>query len=270
MPRRSIFSFSLRSPKPDAGPTHDQSAQTSPTDTASLHGDLEGDARYIPRQWQPNRLATLHVTPSEENLYLAAMASLDQPPPSLPLWADSAPQIPPHRQATPLDPTPPITAATRQRFNLPLSPKLVTSPSLPPEGLTVRDEFRSFAQLGPGTGQAGPGVGVSAGHGHRARHALVAFAEESTIRFHNFPHATLVQMEEELEVAWPRGFTRKQPTLDKLKDRSEETGHTWVVSLKGKVWRRAGHEELGLVVFTFQITCAAGRAVRISACGGSS
>jgi hypothetical protein len=203
--------------------------------------DLQGDARYIPRQWQPNRLATLYVSPSEENLYLAAMASLDQPPPALPLWSESAPQIPPHRQATPLYPNPPTTAASKQRFNLPLSPKLVTSPTLPPEGLTVRDEFRSFAQLR----NVGSALGV--GTESRAKHALVAFAEESTIRFHNFPHADLVQLEKDLEAAWPRGFTRKHPALDKLKDKSGDTGHTWVVSMRGKVWRKAGNEELGLV-----------------------
>lgn len=127
----------------------------------------------------------------------------------------------------------------------------------------MRDEFRSFAHMHtPGTGTGGMnGTGVGAG----GQHALVAFAEDSTIRFHNFPHRTLVQLEQDLEVAWPRGFSRKQPTLDKLKDRSEETGHTWIVSMKGRVWRKAGNEELALV---FMLFCVCRRLVGGGGIGG--
>lgn len=230
--RRSIFSFSLRSPKTSTEPpsTPTPSEPPTPSDIVSLPDDPE--ARYIPRQWQPNRLATFYVTPSEQNLYLAMMASLDAPAPQLPLWAESPPQLPPHNRHTVLDDTPPVVPSPPRpaHMRLPLSPKLVTSPTLPPEGLSVREEFRRL----PNDGQ------------QPSRHALMAFSDEAQIRFHNFPRSLLIAVDTALGEAWPKGVSSRHPPLDSMPQRQQggSEGDTWVVVLRGRVWKQAGNAEL--------------------------
>lgn len=57
-----------------------------------------------PIQFEPNRVVTLYVSPSERDLYLAAMSQLDQNPPLLPLWTDPAPELPHLNPIDRLDP----------------------------------------------------------------------------------------------------------------------------------------------------------------------
>ena len=181
----------------------------------------------IPIQFEPNRIATLYVTPSERNLYLAAMAQLDAPPQALPLWADPAPKLPgPPPLIDPVirgfSPAPhPLTTA-------PLSPKLVTSPGLPESGLQIREEFRAP------TVQAQP-----------ARHALVSLVPNSFLRFTGFPPETIVAVDRTLTENWPLGVYLKSEEMDAVR-RKEGDGQesTWRVELHGRAWRRKGSQEL--------------------------
>lgn len=109
--------------------------------------------------------------------------------------------------------------------------KLVTSPGMPIQGLSIREEFRSV-----------PGAEV-----HRSgEHALLALSDDSQLRFHNFPVDVLISVEEALKTAWPRGRRSAHPDLEELKRKSSarQEGNTWIVVLKGKVWRQAGNSEL--------------------------
>lgn len=160
------------------------------------------------------------------------MAQLDRAPPPLPLWTEPAPTLPavPHQPA--MDPTPPsVKSPPRKHVNLPMSPKFVTSPGMPIQGLSIREEFRSV-----------PGTSAS----RSSDHALLALSDESLLRFHGFPLDVLVAVEETLKEAWPRGRRTASPNLADVLKKPEEHrgGTTWIVVLKGNVWRQAGHSEL--------------------------
>jgi hypothetical protein len=230
--RKSFFRFSLRSP-PTPTPQEPTLEPIRDVDEVSLPSDPE--ARYIPRQWAPNRYQTLYVTPSERNLYLAAMAQLDQAPPPLPLWTDPAPVLPVVRHQTPLDPTPPSVKSPPKSFaRLPpaTGSKFVTSPGMPIQGLSIREEFRAAPR--------------GSTDGRSDQHALLALSDDSQLRFHNFPVDVLVAAEETLREAWPKGRRSAHPELADLmrKSKGRQEGNTWIVVLKGKVWRQAGNSEL--------------------------
>lgn len=224
--RKSIFSFF--SQKPSANST---SPTAQPQETQLNQGHIQEQTeqeRYIPRQWEPNRLATLYVSPSERNLYLTAMAQLDQNPPSLPLWSDPSPSLPLVQQQPPIDSTP-LSA-----IRIPLSPKLVTSPDLPIHGLSIREEFRSPIRRRI-SGKEG---------GEKQKHALLAFFGESGLRFHNFPIGVLGAINEAIKISWGRGIKGYSESLEGLSKKAKGKEIDWEITLRGKVWRQPGHSEL--------------------------
>jgi hypothetical protein len=93
-----------------------------------------------PIEFQPNRTATLYITPSDRNLYLTAMSQLDRPVPALPLWSESAPSLPSVRAEGPFE----AELPPRQSSVNPLAPSFVLGQGgrMQP-GLTVREEFRT-------------------------------------------------------------------------------------------------------------------------------
>lgn len=84
-----------------AVPTHfrnPSSVDLVEIDQADVDGFTEDSASRIrPTQFHAtpvHRLATLHISPSEINLYLKALAGLDTANPDLPLWSEPAPALP--------------------------------------------------------------------------------------------------------------------------------------------------------------------------------
>ena len=201
-----------------------------------------GQDRYRPLQFAPSRMATLYVTPSERNLYLAAMAQLDESPPPLPLWSEPSPTIPPLTQQAPFEAQMPIQhrqpvssligsqlsphpMATRA-----MSPKLVTSPGAMNNltGLQVRDEFR-LNRVPP----------------RSTRHALLSLVPPASLRFTGFPNGALMAADEAVTESWPMGVTSRSEGRENIRQRAEgKEGKLWKVELEGRAWKRKGHQEL--------------------------
>lgn len=224
--RRSLFGFSLKSSpaKSTTDPSQPPppSAFKFPTSTDPAEA-LSLEDRLRPRQWSPNRLATLYVTPSERNLYLAAMSQLDQAPPPLPLWSEPPPTLPPGT-TSPLRVNPPLPAGpAASASQVPLSPKLVTSPN-GASGLMVREEFRS------------PSRAAS------TQHALLSLANPAALKFTGFPVQVLSSMDEAIAGAWPQGVKNRSESIESLKKRSD--GSKWKIKLEGKAWKKPGDAEL--------------------------
>lgn len=199
------------------------------------NSDPQGYLRPI--QFEPNRIATLYVSPSEVNLYLAAMSQLDQSPPPLPLWTDPAPELPRLNPTDPLDvPRLPSTyTITRPTFGLDFWTDSLYNPKPlpggvydPPSstGLLVRDEFRSYS------------VPKS------ANHAIIALTPPGEIRFTNFPPSALLALDNVIRDQWPHGIVKRSLGVVELKERDEKDKIVWTVNLEGKVWKRKGNEEL--------------------------
>lgn len=186
--------------------------------------------RYRPVQFSPNRIATLYVTPSERNLYLAAMSQLDNGPPPLPLWSEPAPTLPPlpstrtqenghHNESSP----------NWNPFHN--SPKFVTSPDMPDngEGLMVRDEFRQIPS-------------------RSVQHAILSLNPPSEMRFTGFTADTLLALDRVMMESWPMGVRKRSESVDGLKARGgSREGSSWTVRLGGTAWTRKGHQELECV-----------------------
>ncbi|WWD19524.1 hypothetical protein CI109_103985 [Kwoniella shandongensis] len=241
--RKSWFSFGRS--KPDLANSNNVQDAT-PLDT--LRSDNEGapsssyrspEDRLRPRQFAPNRIATLYVTPSERNLYLAAMSELDQGPPPLPLWTDPAPALPQLTAQTPLG-TPRIR--TRQPETMsdisniyqplamrPMSPKLVTSPGIRPSGLMIRVEFQK---------NTAPRL---------TRHALLGLSLPAGLRFTGFPPGVILDVEQTLKDAWSGGIVSASEGMDSVRRRDEKETFTWQADLSDRVWKRKGKEELATI-----------------------
>lgn len=211
--------------------------------------------RLRPIQFSPNRIATLYVTPSERNLYLAAMAHLSEDPRPLPLWSEPAPTLPQfpisptiehgaHSNVqtpngavfSPTSPTSPYAASHGDHLplsSLAMSPKLVTSPNLPltGSGLQIRDEFRNIGR--PQT--------------TATKHALLSLNPPGSLRFTGFPLAALIAIDEVLIENWPLGVLKRSDSVDVLKKRlsqDRDAEINWKVDLEGKAWKRKGSQEL--------------------------
>ncbi|CAK9786019.1 hypothetical protein CC85DRAFT_95909 [Cutaneotrichosporon oleaginosum] len=89
-----------KSPKAPASepaiPTHirQESIDLVEINQADVEGYSEDSARQAPYAPSGQRMATLHLSPSETNLYLQALAGLDKVNPNLPLWSEPAPALP--------------------------------------------------------------------------------------------------------------------------------------------------------------------------------
>lgn len=185
-----------------------------------------GEERLRPINFAPNRLATLYVTPSERNLYLAAMSQLDQNPPHLNLWSDPAPSLPQlshsqpfqHTVPPPPPPAPAPTVANRAIHNS----KLMASPEAQTNGgLMVRDEFR---RLPPAK---------------MVKFASMALTGGGGLRFTRFPANVLL----DLEKGFPANKLLSEPG-DSLKQKGTEVVPLWTVEMFASMWKRAGSEEL--------------------------
>lgn len=138
-----------------------------------------------PIQFEPNRVVTLYVSPSERDLYLAAMSQLDQSSPLLPLWTDPAPELPHLNPIDWLDPprAPSAYTITKPALGLDVWTDRLHNPKLFPggvydpssrTGLFVRDEFRSYSAM------------------KSANHAIIALSPPGEMRFTNFPLKCIV------------------------------------------------------------------------------
>lgn len=200
--------------------------------------------RLRPVQYPPSRLATLYVTPSERNLYMAAMSQLDEGPPPLPLWAEAAPELPKVQRQDPFSfvapPTPRTPRHTAypgagggvagwpQHQGSPPFNKLVTSPDFAAGGLTVMDEFRSAAYGGGNT-----------------QHALVSLISPSTIKVAGLSVPALVALDEAVSSSWPMGIISRSESIAILKQKQAgQAPAQWEAHLGGKVWNRPGSQEL--------------------------
>ncbi|KAK4686272.1 hypothetical protein P7C73_g3858, partial [Tremellales sp. Uapishka_1] len=235
-----------------APPTDDPWSTTNPP-TDVIAPTTQRD-RFVPTQFAPNRIATLYITPSERNLYLAAMSQLDEAPPPLPLWTDAAPSLPSVQHQQPLEYQPPPTHhhvpgpsdSTRSSdvypTSWPTSPKLVTSPELllgNGSGLMVRDEFRRIPP-------------------RPAQHALLAFTLPATLRFTSFPAQALVSVLTILKVVWPLGILGTSESMAQLQTRQPGVSLVFQVDLAGKAWNRKGNQELDTIRMILAVMTALG------------
>lgn len=247
--RKSWFSFSRQKPKSTKA---EEASIVSPADmppAAAPDGvpnsnsnrfsayNSDPQERLRPIQFEPNRVATLYVSPSERNLYLAAMSQLDQSPPPLPLWTDPAPELPRLNPTDPLDPplvpssytitrpTPGLDLWTDRLYNPKLFPGGVYDPPFS-TGLFVRDEFRSYSAR------------------KSTNHAIIALTPPGEIRFTNFPPSALLALDNVIRDQWPQGIVKRSLGVIELKERDENDKIVWTANLEGKAWKRKGNEEL--------------------------
>ncbi|KAK8853110.1 hypothetical protein IAR55_003811 [Kwoniella newhampshirensis] len=244
--RKSWFSLSRTRPPS----IHSKELQPLPGQGNTPPGETDGappssyrplEERLRPVQFAPNRIATLYVTPSERNLYLAAMSQLDQAPPPLPLWSEPPPALPQLSTETPFStprvgsrqmqntPEAPINNNYHRLTSRPMSPKLVTSPGMQPSGLMVRDEFQRKTPQKP------------------SRHALLALAAPAAMRFTGFPPSVIFAVEGVLREEWLRGIVKRSEGWDQLRSRSEDDDFTWTVEMAGRVWKKKGNQELDTI-----------------------
>jgi hypothetical protein len=233
---------SKRTPEPIAIPYPSTSALTDQSQVAPSVSEPPQRGSVIERlrpiQFTPNRLQTLYVTPSERNLYLAAMAQLDRSPPPLPLWLQTDSQ--PSPSLPPIQHQPPISSPDRTGHrpdptsidwptlsSMPRSPKMVTAPhlNLAQGGLMIREEFK---RLPPPKS---------------AQHALLALSGAANLRFTGFPVDVLSAVQDTLLDAWPPGLVSVGTPLEGL-SLIEGAQLVWRVQLAGVAWKRPGKEEL--------------------------
>lgn len=225
--RKSWFSFHRRA-KPRTG-TEDTGPLSPPS--AFTYAPPQPDTRLGPLQFAPARVQTLYITPSERNLYLAAMSQLDQGVQPLPLWAEPPPIIPRLPVSHPMDSALPngfVPIAQYPLTTIPLSPKLVTSPGLPGNGLMIREEFRRPNSPSKAT-----------------RHALLCLLPTSFLRFTGFEPKTLIAMDRTMMESWPQGVWLRSEEMDKMSRRKGNGENlTWKVELHGRAWKVKGSQEL--------------------------
>lgn len=235
--RKSWLPFSKKPKSEENGTDPALDPQAQPTAPAEQVEVLT----LRPIQFAPNRLATLYVTKSERNLYLAAMSALDQNPPNLPLWSDPAPSLPPLERSQPIHP-PPLPARPDHVYpsvydhRQPLSPqhkkplpishhnnaKLMASPEAQTNGgLMIRDEFR---RLPPAK---------------EVRHASMTLTSGGGLRFHQFPANVLMDVEPFL----PASKVLSE-SGESLRQKSTGVVPVFWVEMFGSLWKCAGSEEL--------------------------
>jgi hypothetical protein len=199
-----------------------ESKETAPPPSAFK--DPEPTDRLRPIQFSPNRLQTLYVTPSERNLYLAAMSQLDENPPHLALWSDPAPSLP-HINSTDAIPSPINEGGgwpERQQSPIPTDPRLVTSPEARSNGgLQIRDEFRKQAPA------------------KEVRYANMALTGAGGLRFTRFPANVLL----DLEKLFPANKVVTE-SKEGLLGMGNGVVAFWKVKMFGSMWKRTGAEEL--------------------------
>ncbi|WVR09788.1 hypothetical protein IAU60_006864 [Kwoniella sp. DSM 27419] len=232
--RKSWFSFRrIRSPPESAASDQPATIGAQAEPPSAWHDPQE---RFRPIQFAPSRIQTLYVTKSERDLYLAAMAQLDQAPPPLPLWSDPAPSLP---QLPSSDRLPPMSILNGSVYShgrsmseghpltaRPLSPKLVYSPNIGLSGLLVRDEFRKIEPP------------------RKIRHALLALVGPSSIRLTGFPPLAVLAVDATLRDNTKMLTIHRSDTLEAVATRGDKEVFTWTAELNGKVWKRKGSEEL--------------------------
>ena len=226
MKRKSWFRRSLAEPLPPTDKTE--------IDNKTDHQDAV--ERLRPLQFSPNRIATLYVTPSERNLYLAAMSQLDNGPPPLPLWSEPAPILPPLPPRSASGHFPSLPFYQRSPTTSP-PPKLVTSPNLPNSrtGPMVRDEFRRIES-------------------RNSAHAFLSLNPPSELLFTGFPVKALLKLDAVVGKSWPMGVARRSESMDALRAKSgSEDGLSWKMELVGKVWQRKGHQELEYLIYPIKL-----------------
>ena len=224
--RKSWLPFSKA--KVDKSTDTTEAAQDATPPSAFKNPHPNNTDRLRPIQLSPNRLQTLYVTPSERNLYLAAMSQLDENPPHLALWSDPAPSLP-HINTTqaipsPIDegggwpdrlPQPPVPVPAP-------NPKLVTSPEARTNGgLMVREEFR---RLPPAK---------------EVQYATMALTGAGGVRFTRFPANVLV----DLEKLFPPNKVVTE-SAEGLMTMRNGVVPFWKVKMFGSMWKRTGAEEL--------------------------
>ena len=113
-------------------------------------------------------------------------------------------------------------------INVPLSPKLVTSPGIPHNGLQIREEFRRAPSPAKPT-----------------RHALVSLVPDSFIRFTGFSPQTLIAVDRTLVENWPMGVWLRSEEMEKVIEKGGTgEGLSWRVELHGQAWKKKGSQEL--------------------------
>lgn len=246
--RKSWFSFSPYKPNSIKGEeaslvSTDLLPATAFANFPNRNSDRFSAYSYDPQerlrliQFEPNRVATLYVSLSERDLYLAAMSQLDQSPPLLPLWTDPAPQLPHLNPTDPLEPprVPSAYTITKPALGLDVWTDRLHNPKLFPggvydpssrTGLFVRDEFRSYSAM------------------KSANHAIIALSPPGEMRFTNFPPSVLLALDNLIGDEWSQGVVKRSLGVVELKERDERDIIVWTVNLKGKVWKRKGTEEL--------------------------
>jgi hypothetical protein len=232
--RKSWLPFASKTKDKTKGKGTQTSSNAEPPPSAFNDPELNDPERLRPIQFSPNRLQTLYVTPSERNLYLAAMSQLDENPPHLALWSDPAPSLPQ------IDHTPPISSPHENGMDWPQqpasvrgqagsiirnhdqNPKLVTSPEARTNGgLMVREEFRRLAPT------------------KQAQHATMALTGGGGMRFIRFPANVLM----ELEKLFPPNKVATE-TAEGLAGMGHGVVPFWKVKMFGSMWKRSGAEEL--------------------------
>lgn len=218
--RKSWLPFSKKT-----DPTFDPTPSTEAAPPPSAFKDPETTTdRLRPIQFSPNRLQTLYVTPSERNLYLAAMSQLDENPPHLALWSDPAPSLP-HINSTDAISSPTNEGGgwpERQQSPIPIDPRLVTSPEARHNGgLQVRDEFKRHAPA------------------KEVRYANMALTGGGGLRLTRFPANVLV----DLEKLFPKNKVVTESAEGLMRMGNGVVGF-WKVKMFGSMWKRTGAEEL--------------------------
>ncbi|KAL1409965.1 hypothetical protein Q8F55_003964 [Vanrija albida] len=234
MPAWFKFGGPRAPPRPASADSGRDSVEVLEED-ASLH-DNETEAgtvdsvvqRLMPRQFKESRWESLHITPSERDLYLAAVERLDGELPPLPLFADQAPEIP--------------------ELSLPRA-------SIPPIDVTY-PESHVFDGSQPVTANEWR---LSESH-YSKRHALLAIAGPSTIRLHAFSAAALLEVDEAL-AKWSPGIAAKSESTENLRRRKEDTSpvSAWKAELKSHPWKQKSSGELESIRLILAIFTALGQ-----------
>lgn len=168
------------------------------------------DASTRSSQTRNDRNTRIEFSPSEENLYIAALEKLKSISPGpLPLWTESAPSLPPVE--VPRSPIPSLhvpypTNTTMQAMALP------PGASGFPTSLTTD-------------------------------HALVTLLGDNGVRLTGFPVAAVAEIETVLQKS-QNGLGARSEAPELLANRRKGAVTVWRGELRGKVWRLRGNHEL--------------------------
>jgi hypothetical protein len=149
-------------------------------------------------------MATLHLSPSETNLYLHALAGLDKvnPNPNLPLWTEPAPALP----------------------NLSIDAEPIHAPNIPY----------------PSTPDIIPALHPNR---QNRQHGLLVLSGDAGVQITGFPATVVADVDTALQT-WKAGVATRSEDLELVAKRHPEMPVCWKAELKGKVWRLKGTQEL--------------------------